>query len=59
MGALGAPLKEISTFLWTEAGLVLRGSLAFAAVLGPANAKMLVAMPQHVSDPPPARSDPE
>ncbi|MDX6410572.1 MAG: putative transport system permease protein, partial [Gaiellaceae bacterium] len=53
MGALGASLKEISAFLWTEAGLVLAGSLAFAAVLGLLIAKMLVAMLQHVFDPPP------
>ena len=53
MAALGASLREISAFLWTEAGLVLAGSLAFAAVLGLLIAKMLVAMLQHVFDPPP------
>jgi putative ABC transport system permease protein len=53
MAALGASLREIAAFLWTEAGLVLAGSLAFAAALGLLIAKMLVAMLQHVFDPPP------
>ncbi len=53
MAALGASLREIAAFLWTEAALVLAGSLAFAALLGLLIAKMLVAMLQHVFDPPP------
>jgi putative ABC transport system permease protein len=53
MAALGASLREIAAFLWTEAVLVLAGALAFAAVLGLLIAKMLVAMLQHVFDPPP------
>jgi len=53
MAAVGASLREIAAFLWTEAALVLAGSLAFAAVLGLLIAKMLVAMLQHVFDPPP------
>jgi putative ABC transport system permease protein len=53
MSALGASLRRSSAFLWSEAALVLAFSLAFAAVLGWLLAEMLVAMLQHVFDPPP------
>jgi len=53
MTALGASLREIAAFLWTETALVLGAALALAAVLGWLLAEMLVAMLQHVFDPPP------
>ncbi|MGB2953134.1 MAG: ABC transporter permease, partial [Gaiellaceae bacterium] len=53
MAALGASLREIAGFLWTEAALVLGAALALAALLGWLLAEMLVAMLQHVFDPPP------
>jgi putative ABC transport system permease protein len=53
MAALGASLRQAAAFLWTEAALVLAAALALAAVLGWLLAKMLVAMLQHVFDPPP------
>jgi putative ABC transport system permease protein len=53
MAALGAPLRRIAAFLWSEAALVLVGALVLAAVLGWLLAEMLVAMLQHVFDPPP------
>jgi len=53
MTALGASLKEVSAFLWSEAALVLAAALALAALLGWLLAEMLVAMLQHVFDPPP------
>jgi putative ABC transport system permease protein len=53
MAALGASLREIGTFLWTEAALVLGAGFALAAGLGWLLSKMLVAMLQHVFDPPP------
>ena len=53
MAALGATLRQISAFLWSEAALVLVAALALAAGLGWLLAKMLVAMLQHVFDPPP------
>jgi putative ABC transport system permease protein len=53
MAALGATLPRIGAFVWSEAALVLAGSLALAAVLGTLLAMMLVAMLQHVFDPPP------
>jgi putative ABC transport system permease protein len=53
MAALGASLREIGAFLWTEAALVLAAALALAALLGWLLAEMLVAMLQHVFDPPP------
>jgi putative ABC transport system permease protein len=53
MAALGAPPREIGAFLWSEAGLVLGAGLALAATLGWLLSKMLVAMLQHVFDPPP------
>jgi putative ABC transport system permease protein len=53
MAALGADLRAIGAFVWSEAALVLGAALALAAVLGTLLALMLVAMLQHVFDPPP------
>jgi putative ABC transport system permease protein len=53
MAALGASLRRVATFLWFEAALVVAAAVALAAVLGWALAEMLVAMLQHVFDPPP------
>jgi putative ABC transport system permease protein len=53
MSALGASLRRAAGFLWSEALLVLVFSLALAALLGWLLAEMLVAMLQHVFDPPP------
>jgi putative ABC transport system permease protein len=53
MSALGASLRRSAAFLWSEAALVLAFSLALAALLGWLLAEMLVAMLQHVFDPPP------
>jgi putative ABC transport system permease protein len=53
MAALGAPLREIGAFLWSEAGLVLGAGLVLAAGLGVLLSEMLIAMLQHVFDPPP------
>jgi putative ABC transport system permease protein len=55
MAALGASLRRASAFLWSEAALVLTAALALAALLGWLLAEMLVAMLQHVFDPPPDR----
>lgn len=53
MAALGAPLREVGAFVWSEAVLVLGAALALAVGLGFLLAEMLVAMLQHVFDPPP------
>jgi putative ABC transport system permease protein len=53
MAALGSTLREIGAFLWTEAALVLGAGLVLAAGLGWLLSEMLVAMLQHVFDPPP------
>ncbi|MHB8469567.1 MAG: FtsX-like permease family protein [Gaiellaceae bacterium] len=53
MAALGSSLREIGAFLWTEAALVLGAGLALAAGLGWLLSTLLVAMLQHVFDPPP------
>ncbi len=53
MVALGASLRQAAAFLWSEAVLVLVGAVALAALLGWLLAEMLVAMLQHVFDPPP------
>ena len=53
MAAVGASLREIGAFLWSEALLVLGAGLALAALLGWLLSEMLVAMLQHVFDPPP------
>jgi putative ABC transport system permease protein len=53
MAALGTPLRNISAFVWSEAALVLGAGLVLAAGLGWLLSQMLVAMLQHVFDPPP------
>ncbi len=53
MAALGAPLRDIGAFVRAEAVAVLGAALALAALLGWLLAEMLVAMLQHVFDPPP------
>jgi putative ABC transport system permease protein len=53
MAAVGAPLRRIGAFLWSEAVLVLALGVALAAGLGWLLSEMLVAMLQHVFDPPP------
>jgi putative ABC transport system permease protein len=53
MAAVGAPLREVAAFVWSEAGLVLGASILLAAGLGWLLARMLVAMLTHVFDPPP------
>ena len=53
MAALGAPLRAIGAFLWSEALIVLVAAIALAALLGWLLAEMLVAMLRHVFDPPP------
>jgi putative ABC transport system permease protein len=53
MAALGASLRRVSAFVWSEAALVLVAAIALAALLGWLLAEMLVAMLQHVFDPPP------
>jgi putative ABC transport system permease protein len=53
MAALGAPLRAIGAFLWSEALIVLAAAIALAALLGWLLAEMLVAMLRHVFDPPP------
>jgi len=53
MAAIGAPLSRISAFLWTEAAIVLSVSLVLAVGLGWLLSEMLVAILQHVFDPPP------
>jgi putative ABC transport system permease protein len=53
MAAVGATLRSIGAFVWSEAVLVLVAALLLAAGLGVLLALMLVAMLQHVFDPPP------
>ena len=53
MAAIGASLRGVAAFIWSEAALVLLAGLALAAVLGWLLSEMLVAMLQHVFDPPP------
>jgi putative ABC transport system permease protein len=53
MAAVGATLRSIGAFVWSEAALVLIAGLVLAAGLGLVLALMLVAMLQHVFDPPP------
>jgi putative ABC transport system permease protein len=53
MAAVGASLRTVAAFLWSETLLVLVAALALAALLGWLLAEMLVAMLQHVFDPPP------
>jgi putative ABC transport system permease protein len=53
MAALGASLHDIGAFVRSEAVAVLAAALALAAALGWLLAQMLIAMLQHVFDPPP------
>jgi putative ABC transport system permease protein len=53
MAAVGASLRSIAAFVWSEAALVLVAGLLLAGVLGWLLTMMLVAMLQHVFDPPP------
>ena len=53
MAAVGASLRDVAVFLWSEAAIVLGASLLLAAGLGWLLSVMLVAMLQHVFDPPP------
>jgi putative ABC transport system permease protein len=53
MAALGAPLRSVAAFLWSEAVIVLAGAILLAAPLGWLLAEMLVAILRHVFDPPP------
>jgi putative ABC transport system permease protein len=53
MAAVGASLRRIGSFIWSEAVLVLVAGLVLGAGLGVLLALMLVAMLQHVFDPPP------
>jgi putative ABC transport system permease protein len=53
MAAIGAPLRQISAFLWSEAAIVLSAGLVLAVGLGWLLSEMLVAILQHVFDPPP------
>jgi putative ABC transport system permease protein len=55
MAALGASLRRTAAFLWSEAALVLLAAIPLAALLGWLLSEMLVAMLQHVFDPPPDR----
>ncbi|HZI34454.1 MAG TPA: ABC transporter permease [Gaiellales bacterium] len=55
MAALGASLRDIGMFVWTEVAVVLGAALLLAAVLGWLVSLMLVAMLQHVFDPPPSQ----
>ncbi|HMH47310.1 MAG TPA: ABC transporter permease [Solirubrobacteraceae bacterium] len=53
MAAVGASLKDIAGFIRSEAIAVLTAAIALAALLGWLLSEMLVAMLQHVFDPPP------
>jgi putative ABC transport system permease protein len=53
MSAVGATLREVGAFVWTEAAIVLGAGLVLAAGLGWLLSEMLVAILQHVFDPPP------
>jgi putative ABC transport system permease protein len=53
MAAVGTPLRDVATFLYSEVALVLTAGLALAVGLGWLLSTMLVAMLQHVFDPPP------
>jgi putative ABC transport system permease protein len=53
MAAIGAPLSRISAFVWSEAAIVLIVGLLLALGLGLLLSSMLVAILQHVFDPPP------
>src|SRR5262249_57339270 len=58
MAALGASLRQIAAFLWSEAALVVAAALALAALLRWLLAEMLLAVLQDVLDPPPRHPPP-
>jgi putative ABC transport system permease protein len=53
MTAIGASLREVGAFVWSEVATVLIAGALLAALLGWLLATMLVAMLTHVFDPPP------
>ena len=53
MTAIGASLREVGAFVWSEVAMVLLAGALLAALLGWLLAQMLVAMLTHVFDPPP------
>jgi putative ABC transport system permease protein len=53
MTAIGASLRQVTAFVWSEVGMVLIAGAVLAAGLGWLLARMLVAMLTHVFDPPP------
>jgi putative ABC transport system permease protein len=53
MAAIGASLRDIAGFVRSETVAILVAAVALAAVLGWLLSEMLVAMLQHVFDPPP------
>ena len=53
MAAVGASLRDIGAFVRSEAAVVLGAAVLLAVFLGWLLAEMLVAMLQHVFDPPP------
>jgi putative ABC transport system permease protein len=53
MAAVGASLRDVGAFVRSEAVAVLGGAVLLAVFLGWLLAEMLVAMLQHVFDPPP------
>ncbi|MFN8215084.1 MAG: ABC transporter permease [Solirubrobacterales bacterium] len=53
MAAVGASLRDIGAFVRSEAAVVLGAAMLLAVFLGWLLAEMLVAMLQHVFDPPP------
>jgi len=53
MAALGAPVRRIGAYLWSEAAIVLGAATLLATGLGWLLSKMLVALLTHAFDPPP------
>ncbi|MGZ6299787.1 MAG: FtsX-like permease family protein [Candidatus Limnocylindria bacterium] len=53
MTAIGASLRQVGIFVWSEVAMVLVAGALLAALLGWLLAQMLVAMLTHVFDPPP------
>jgi putative ABC transport system permease protein len=53
MAALGAAVRELALFVWSELALVLIAGAALGALLGWLLAEMLIVMLRHVFDPPP------
>ena len=53
MTAIGASLRQVGAFVWSEVAMVLFAGALLAALLGWLLAQMLVAMLTHVFDPPP------